>query len=243
MLSSIRLEKEPSFPLHDISHRYGPLSTFATPIWPDSGSYSLNISVHLKSFAAKQDAADIPNMLGRLHELSTFLNLARHDAILCYAGYPDRVYVIEHSILTLLARISSRSCSLSSIGIIRTLLIAGLMFIYTNLRQTPVGHGIRRRLTERVKSSLMTHTENQSLLVSQLPAEMLWMAIIAGTSTSQQTKTDGHDHEWYTALIKGICLANGLWTWNEVERFCACMPMLETSFSLSCREYWKVFVL
>jgi hypothetical protein len=181
-------------------------------------------------------------MFKRLHELGTFLNIAKSDAMLCNAAYPDRVYTIEHSILTLLVKAPNRSCTPSSIGVIRILLMAGLLFIYTSLRQTPVGHGIRRRLTTQIKKGLEEHSESQSLVAAQLPAEILWTMIIAGTVASQQPLLRS-DNEWYSSLIKKICLANGLWTWGEVESFCECMPVLEASFGLSCKEYWKIFIV
>lgn len=181
-------------------------------------------------------------MFRRLHELGTFLNVAKSDALLCHAAYPDRVYTIEHSILTLLVKAPNRICTPSSISVIRILLTAGLLFIYTNLRQTPVGHGIRRRLATRIKKGLEQHCQSQSLIAAQLPAEILWTMIIAGTVASQQPLLRSDD-EWYSSLIRKVCLANGLWTWAEVENFCECMPVLEASFGLNCNEYWRMFTL
>jgi len=177
-------------------------------------------------------------MFKRLHELGTFLNVTHSDAMLCYASYPDRVYTIEHSILTLLERVSMRPCSPVGIGVMKTFLIAGLLYIYTNLRQTPVGHGMRRRLATRIKKCHEQNPESHSLMATEMLAETLWTMLLAGTVTSQQRLLHS-DNQWFASLIKKICLGNCLRTWNEVETFCACMPVLEASFASSYKEYWQ----
>ena len=133
-------------------------------------------------------------MFQRLHELSTFLKAVPRDELIWGAAYVDRLYVIEHSILTLLAaRNATRvqySNEPSSTQIIRLLLTAGQLFIYTNLRQTPVGHGIRRRLVSRVEQAVEQCLQSQArnIILTQLSAELLWLLNISAAAEGRLSK-------------------------------------------------------
>ncbi|RDW92605.1 hypothetical protein BP5796_01999 [Coleophoma crateriformis] len=137
--------------------------------------YELAPGKSLTAAAIAQGHSGALQILQSLHELSVFLNIMGPDqqALPANAAYPDRVYGVEHRILTQLAHQAP-----DSNAVFGPLLHAGLLYIYTNLRQTPVGGEIRQALVARLKTSLMVP---DALLPAELyPAELLWASMLGG---------------------------------------------------------------
>src|SRR4051794_33717586 len=77
-----------------------PLQQFSPP--SRSKSYPLAVKHTLLSRAITTEHAGVIQTLLSLHELSTFLNLVGTESedLPVEACYPDRVYIVEHNILT-----------------------------------------------------------------------------------------------------------------------------------------------
>lgn len=118
-----------------------------------SASHSLLITESLLATVISHNQANCIRILQDLHELSTFLNPMGkcRDDLPPGASYPDRVYIVERNILTSIAKANNDK---SQNSIFTILLHTGLLFIYTNLRQTPVGGQIRKSLSNRLRSCI-----------------------------------------------------------------------------------------
>jgi hypothetical protein len=116
-----------------------------------------------------------------LHELSTFINSIGSNEIPWGVAYPDRVYHVEYQIVASLFddSIIARTDVKAKLGVL--FLHAGLLFIYTNLRETPVGGSIRGRLIARLCQALDEAVIEQIAL--SFPAEVLWIVLV-GTSAA-----------------------------------------------------------
>ena len=164
--------------------------------------------------------------LRSLHELSMFLNLLENenDELPVEACYPDRVYSMEHSILTTLYEGADHKRNNDIWDVLRH---ASLLFIYTNLRQTPVGGEIRKSLSGRLRLALQS-AELQSL--RDFPPEMLWVTCL-GLVGAQNT----NDHRYFLRCVESICIKNLIGSWIEVTDFCRSMPTFERSCATKCK--------
>lgn len=154
----------PRFPLEEIE--FEPLLNHCPP---SSCPLSfLCLPASLCRAATQQGHTEILDQLQKLHELSTILNLrpVGEDDLPTEAAYPDRVYSIEHTLLTALANEAERK-----IGIVDVLQNAALLFIYSHLRQTPVGGEIRQSILGRLTSCL--ESMELQAFVEDHPAKML----------------------------------------------------------------------
>jgi hypothetical protein len=155
LLQAARSQHVPLFPLQNFRNIQF-LSVLSIGCSPDL--YELKLSQNLIAVLHVDKYIEFWGILCSLHELSTFLNSTPADELPGDANYPDRVYAVEHSIATAVAEAASnKDCDRSEISFI--LLHSALLFIYTNLRQTPVGGSIRITLVARLRSVLeITHT-------------------------------------------------------------------------------------
>jgi len=201
-----------------------PLSQLSDPA--HARLYSLPFGENLLSVAVSQEHAEILRTLRSLHELSTFLNLSESetDELPVEACYPDRVYTVEHSILTPLYDSVDPNRSNDIWNILRH---ASLLFIYTNLRQTPVGGEIRKSLSGRLRLALQS-AELRSL--RDFPAEMLWISCL-GLVGAQDTI----NHRYFLSCVKSICTESSIGSWTEVIGFCRSMPTFERSCATKCK--------
>ena len=170
-------------------------------------------------------------MLQRLHELATFLNLTKADqgTLPAEAAYPDRVYSVEHFIVTKLV-----DNVLHQNDIFNVLLDSGLLYIYTNLRLAPVAGSMRGALATRLRDSM----ENSSLRLQMelYPAELLWAFILGGCAA-----TDPGCRSWFMQKINALCVIHNLGTWKAAVSFCQNLPVLETSFMHACKESLAIY--
>ncbi|KAN0095202.1 Fungal specific transcription factor domain containing protein [Hyaloscypha variabilis] len=240
-----RSSSTPRFPLIHFPNLL-PLSTFTpqefTAIYclplPQS-LFSLDPAKHLHLHLH----LSLLSILTQLHQLSTFLNLTpRPEQDLPQeAAYPDRVYLVEHQILTLLANYAIPSFSLNpdnealvSESVIEILLRASLLYIYTNLRQTPVGGRLRQALVFELWSCL--ERVGMWRLGDVFAREMLWVVCVGVVGS---VSTD--EHASFLEHLRGFCTDLGLVGWEDVVDFCGCMPVLERAclerFRGICERY------
>ncbi len=128
--------KAPRLPFSQVD-RLASLSSFTPAASRDA--YLLNPSEDLVSISTVRYRITIWQLLQSLHELSTFLNLLPSRTLPWDAAYPDRVYEVEYRILVSLFGDEVLADSDDKIRIANILLSSGLLFIYSNLRETPVG--------------------------------------------------------------------------------------------------------
>jgi len=175
-------------------------------------------------------------MLHQLHDLTTLLNALpqRPDEELpVEINYPDRVYTVEHNIHAAIHtnRLDTRGDHQNLMsGMVNILLQASLLYIYTNLRQTPVGGAIRRTLSARLQRLLTRETDLAAFML-QYPGEMMWVGIL-GLST-------GVEGSFWLDMVQRICLFSGANEWSDIERNTGCMPVLENVFRDSCERVWR----
>jgi len=136
------------------------------------------------------------------------------------------VYSIEHTLLTDLSKREEG-------GIFDVLQNAALLFIYSNLRQTPVGGMIRRSILERLTVAL--GCVELSSLKEVFPAEMLWVFVLGVIGSEDGTIEQG----WYAVNARGVCEGWGLGCWENVMGFLGCMPALEKVCMTRCKRLWE----
>jgi hypothetical protein len=190
----------------------------------------LRPSASLSRAAAQHRDAELLDQVQRLHELSTFLNVRPpgEDELPTEAAYPDRVYSVEHNLLTALANAAERKDEIFDV-----LQNAALLFIYSNLRQTPVGGNIRKSILGRLTSCL----ERVELLalVEEYPSEMLWVFLL-GALGAQDISSE---QIWYSQKAGEVSIARGLASWYGVVEFLRCMPALETTCMMKSKRLWE----
>lgn len=207
-----------------------PLPQFSPPNC--TKSYLLVLNSTLSSRAKTPESAGVLDNLQHLHELSTFLNLVgkESDDLPVEACYPDRVYTVEHNILTSLY-VSQSSPQGQRSNIWDILRHASLLFIYTNLRQTPVGGQIRKSLSNRLQ--LCMQDADLRVYKVDLPAEMLWVLCIGLVGTQ-----DTSDYHWFLGCVERISVEHLIGSWEEVLSFCGAMPALERNCARKCESLW-----
>ncbi|KUJ17475.1 uncharacterized protein LY89DRAFT_54360 [Mollisia scopiformis] len=227
LCGAARLQTNPRFPLLEFPDM-PPISQFLQA--ENSASSTLIITDNLLEAAVSQSQLKCIQILRDLHELSNFLNdTGNHREDLPQeVCYPDRVYSVEHNTLTAITRMSdARDPS----NIFSILLHASLLFIYTNLRQTPVGDQIRKSLSARLRSCIQG--ADVAFLQMMFPAELLWaslLGIVGGKETS--------DFNWFLSSVERLCMGNGIMTWEGATEFCIELPVLETSCRNTCEKLW-----
>lgn len=227
-MESATFQHEPLFPLQKFDNLL-PLSTFLSQ--SAVASSTLHLGDCLRTVVTGQLCSEVLDILTHLHELSVFLNDIKLDELPWNASYPDRVYLVEYRIVTLLARTRAIYPEIYSV-----LIHTALLYIYTNLRQTPVGGAVRGRLSTRLKS--MLERVDLTLLMDLFPKEMLWSFFI-GAFASSGTSQD----QWFLLNLKFICTASRLTTWEEVLVHIRCLPMLEATCMRGCRKIWEQDIL
>ena len=136
---------------------------------------------------------------------------------------------MEHSLLTDIAKQRDGE----EVGIFEVLQNAALLFIYSNLRQTPVGGMIRKSILGRLTVAL--EAVELSTLVEGFPAEMLWVFFLAVLGAGDGTLEQG----WYAGNANGVCEERGLESWEDVMGFLGSMPTLEKACVARCKRMWE----
>ncbi|KAF4637063.1 hypothetical protein G7Y89_g1027 [Cudoniella acicularis] len=217
------------------THRRFPPST-PTPQHHNHPSNSLPALIDAISNKSSYSYRKLPRRLQDLHDLAMFLNHTngtRKDGELPpSAAYPDRVYTVEHKILTCLAQESNASIDTpeAGSGILSLLLHASPLYIYTNLRQTPVGGQIRKSILTRLKTKLQI--SEIEYLAQIYPAEVLWMLVLGVMGSNAED-------EWFIKKSRELCSALGLFGWTNVVRFLdGKAPGWERECAARCERFW-----
>ncbi|CZR57003.1 uncharacterized protein PAC_06892 [Phialocephala subalpina] len=224
-----RAQTPPRFPLY----QYFDMSRLSDLYSTGSPASSILIpSQELATMSVSRGETKVLEILQDLHELSTFLNYigSASEELPPEAAYPDRLYTTEHQLLTSLADRRLLICNPSQASIFTILLHAALLYIYTNLRETPVDGALRRTLVARVRSTL--DVTEISALMESFPAELLWilsLVILASKSLD--------DSYWLRMQL--LCDIHEIRTWDKVVARCECLPVFEASCSETCRRLWE----
>lgn len=229
LLYSSRSASAPRFPFQRFEN--APHLSEFTPTASQS-HYYIRFNQHLANITTVKHRIKISQILLSLHELSTFLNMTNVHELPWDAAYPDRVYEVEYYILVSLFddRVVADLDDEVKIGSI--LLHSGLLYIYTNLRQTPVGGVIRRRLLSRLKIAL--DNVEVSSLTKLFPAEMLWVLFLGAFTAT------GADHiVYFTEKIRSVCFVNEIRTWLEIGELFDSVPALESRCLAKCMDLWR----
>ncbi|CAG9939634.1 unnamed protein product [Clonostachys rosea f. rosea IK726] len=227
LLASLNSRTAPYFPAYNTEKPFQ-LWQF-TPV-DSRDKYRLTLNKSWAKITTRKHQVNIYELLLSLHELSTFLNLIGNRPLPWDAYYPDRVYEVEYCIL-----LSQFDDSLvteldATAGIGQLLLHAALLFIYTNLRETPVGGRIRRKLLFRLTCAL--DCIDLSFHSQTFCPEILWALLIGALAATDQGQTD------LLNAAKGICIENGIHTWTEVMEQLKAMPSLVESCMVKCMNLW-----
>jgi hypothetical protein len=223
---------------HTLPHRAPlPSASFSTRITNTLLPALLPRPIHLLVLRALLLAAEqhkrtkVLNQLQRLHELSTFLNLLPADGeeLPVEAAYPDRVCSVENALLTDLAKQNNEE----ETGIFKVLQNAVLLFVYSNLRQTPVGGMIRKSILGRLTVTL--GAVELGKLKDGFSAEMLWVFVLGVIGAEDGTIEQG----WYAVNARGVCEGRGLGCWDDVMGVLGCMPALEKACVARCKRLWE----
>jgi hypothetical protein len=171
-----------------------------------------------------------------MHELAYFLDMAPLKYI-CDApiDYPDRVYSVEYELLLIQAQIKLQPNEDSSI--LSPMANGLFLYIYTNLRLTPVGSQIRRTLVENLKASLL---EIDLLTLNEsFPAELVWLLFMGGTAASEQDQ----ERPWYIQQLRRILDINGWceWNWTSIAGLLKGVLWIERVFMDNCERFFQEF--
>jgi hypothetical protein len=186
------------------------------------------------------NAALLP-ILQDSHELARFLDSIplKDIGLINLASYPDRVYTVEHQVLHLLSQNefqpSSPLESPSTACIIKPLLHALLLHIYTNLRLSPVAPKIRGTLVARLYGCL-----NVTDLVARnqdFPAELVWVGSLGGTSAVAGSK----ERTWLKEQLRWMMIVNNWheWEWDMIGEWLRSGLWLENGVLASCGVLWQ----
>jgi len=118
-------------------------------------------------------------------------------------------------------------------GIFGILQNAALLFIYSNLRQTPIGGKIRKSILGRLSSCL--ESMNVETLVEQFPGEMLWVFVLGALGAEDNSL----EQILYSQKAKKISVVRELANWSQVVAFLRSMPALETTCMTRSKRVWE----
>lgn len=149
--------------------------------------------------------------LTEIHYLSFILDsITLNDTTtLAKISYIDRIYRVEYLILGLLNAENDRKLT-GGVPVLRVLLRAILLYIYTSLRETPVGSGNRQRLVK-----YLMHDLKQTdilLLFETCPAEMLWILFLGGSVAMA-----GPYRLWFIAQLVPLFHRAGVDSWGNAS--------------------------
>ncbi|KAH8169137.1 hypothetical protein LIA77_11263 [Sarocladium implicatum] len=172
----------------------------------------------------------LSDLLRALHELTTFLNSTNKRLLPEDASYPDRVYEVEHAIAVSLYDDFIIADNDEHVEIGMLLLQAAYLFIYSNLRETPVGGRIRETLLCRLR--VLLSASDLERLSKNFTEEVLWVLMV-GIAAAAAT-----DRAEFLGDAKHVCLLNKIDTWAEVLQLLESMPALLHDCLAICADSW-----
>lgn len=230
LLASSRSAAAPRFPFHQ-AETFLPLFEFTADAFKND--YRIHLNPSLATIHTIKRQTGVSRLLGSLHNLSTFLNSVGSQELPWDAAYPDRVYEVEYQLLASLFddEITAENLSQRQIGTV--LFHSMLLFIYTNLRETPVGGAIRMRLLKRLKIVVENNDIDVAQMVQDFPSEMLWTCLLGAAGAPGPVQAPFH------ALLRRISYEHNVHTWHEAREYLKSVPVFAACFSEKCANIWN----
>ncbi|KAH8659318.1 hypothetical protein BGZ60DRAFT_122063 [Tricladium varicosporioides] len=238
LCNAARSNTAPLFPFIPFSNTPSLSSFYSNPFSSRLAHLQFTPALLLASYNNQHQAyTSILPILRDLHDLAIFLNNANgsrvDEELPPLAAYPDRVYTVEHRILTALSQepqLGDLNHDTDSV-IFSLLLHVSLLYVYTNLRQTPVGGQIRQSILSRFRSRLqISHLGLCSQLYS---TEMLWITIVGIMGSNGQD-------QYLLDSARQLCPIIGLHTWRQINKYLELsMPTWETTCATRCGYIWE----
>ncbi|OKL63172.1 hypothetical protein UA08_01234 [Talaromyces atroroseus] len=197
LLNSSSSERPVRFPLR-LENQMAHLSNFAPSA--SHAEFLIHTNPDLDDIITLKNEVYVSELLLSLHELSTFLNIIGTHKLPWEVAYPDPSTDVK-----------------AKLGVL--ILHAGLLFIYTNLRETPVGGRIRERLIARLRRALDAADIERMVLF--FPAEVLWIVLIGATSAAVEEHQNRFSH-----LLRLICDNHNIKTSLDLHIFLTGLPAL-----------------
>lgn len=193
-------------------------------------NYHLTTDPELATIITQKHRIIVSHLLITLHQLTTFLNSVDDGLLPWNASYPDRVYEIEYSIALSLYDDHVVAEDDDKVEIGQLLLQAALLYIYTNLRQTPVGGTIRDTLLSRLRALL--DSMDLAYHSRRFAAELLWVLIIGISAAAGASQAEFMDQ------ARELCVENQIGGWIEVIDILKSMPALLDACMAKCMDIW-----
>lgn len=156
----------------------------------------------------------LSDLLQDLHALALFLDRTdpRDVDILHDVAYADRACLVEYQTLMMTAQYINPPVH-SKEMVLPLLFQALLLYIYTNIRLTPVGSNLRSAVIGRIKQ-YVSSIPNSTLkdLVTDFPNEMLWLFFLTGSSA-----VESESRWFFKSNLVWICMSQGLASWGGVN--------------------------
>lgn len=218
----------PQFSLSDLPDLTSlpPLDEFRPPTSLKPFFAILNPSfINLVNVTGTQIICDI---MRDTYELAHFLDNASTEdpSLLDRAYFPDRIYIVEHQLLSLIAQAEPQ---LSRDSILLPLMHALLLYIYTNIRLTPVDGRIRLTLISRLQKYVQS--SDLRALNFSFPHELRWILFLGGGAASNGTP----ERAWFVqTMVNCGCRRE----WVKWEHIIMGLKGFDKSFLARCEEYW-----
>lgn len=217
--------KPPRFPFYQTDVTLH-LSVYTPTVSADI--YQLDLNEGLADIATARHHISIAQLMLSLHQLSTFLNVSHPRRLPWEAAYPDRLYEVEYHLLNALFDDQIVATTEEQLCIGQLLLHAGLLFIYTNLRETPVGGAIRCRLLTRLKAALAGITLPAPIFM----AEMLWVFLLGASACI------GSDRAYFVEQLRHLTATCNVASWSDARRLLERVPSFQVHRLGLCMDLW-----
>jgi hypothetical protein len=232
LLYSIRTRALPRLPFQQISPST-PILNFLPAEHPYR-SFAPNSPL---LFLTTKQSFEIFAILQQLHDLASILNAFPNgmgQELPVELQYPDRVYTVEHQVISSLHSQTVSSSTTEQLSpsdtVVNILLHACLLYIYTNLRQTPVGGAMRRSIAARLQETISLAADINGLMQTYAH-EILWVCILGfGTNVERDSWTD---------LLMTVVKRQGHKSCEDIGISLGCMPVLERVFKEKTERAWN----
>ena len=240
LCNATRWQSVPVFPLVSFP-RLPSLTQFMPSTAPDS---QLCLYDPIISIAILSGHSDLLTLLQDLHTIAMFLDFAnpKNTAILQNTAYVDHVYLAEHKGLMLMAQYKTSPPIFLPVDmnpketlIIPLLLQALMLYIYTNIRLTPVSGSIRSTLVCRIQLSVAEMPVPMlDVLFEAFPHEVFWIMFLAGSSS-----VENNQKIYFVGHLKWMCENLALECWGDIEDKLGRFLWLHEQFLHRCKALWS----
>lgn len=207
-----------------------PLCSFRNPTTPKPHFTVLNDA--LIRAAESSGNENLFSLMSEVYELAHFLDNAppKDPGLLDRASFADRIYIIEHKILCAIAH-TERTPEPTSI--ILPLLHSLLLYIYTNIRLTPVDGPIRFTLISRLRRQI--ELSDLPTLNAVFPHELRWTLFLGGGAASKGTE----ERNFFVQKLLSCGCRREWGTWKIIVLL---LKGFESAFLIRCEDFWSDFM-